>query len=83
MTFFRSNKYNQLAIRFDARPAAECRERLREDGWRWRETEGVWTKQMDRERRARSHLEAERLFVEIGEAIRADLGLSGRSAVGE
>jgi len=37
---------------------------------------------MDRERRATSQLEAERLFTEIGDAIRAARGLSGRSDVG-
>ena len=82
MTLFRSNKLNQLAIRFDEKPEEEHRLQLRETGWRWREDEGVWTKQMDRERRASSQMEAERLFTEIGETIRAARGLSGRSDVG-
>jgi hypothetical protein len=82
MTLFRSNKLNQVAIRFDQKPAAEHRERLRVEGYRWREDEGVWTKQLDRERRATSQMEAERLFTAIGEAIRAELGLGGRTGVG-
>lgn len=79
---FRSNKLNQMAIRFDEKPEEPYRRRLHEDGWRWRENEGVWTKQMDRERRATSQVEAERLFAEITDAIRAGRGLSGRSDVG-
>jgi hypothetical protein len=82
MTLYRSNKLNQLAIQFEEKPAEEHRRQLREAGWRWREDEGVWTKQMDRERRATAQMEAERLFSEIGEAIRAERGLSGRSDVG-
>jgi hypothetical protein len=82
MTLFRSNKLNQMAIRFDEKPEEEHRLRLREAQWKWREDEGVWTKQMDRERRATSQVEAERLFTEIGEAIRAERGLSGRTDVG-
>jgi hypothetical protein len=82
MRLFRSNKLNQMAIGFELRPEEKYRVRLREDGWRWREDEGVWTKQLDRERRASSQLEAERLFAEIGEAIRGDLGLEPKRAVG-
>ena len=82
MTLFRSNRYNQMAIRFDEPPAKEHRERLRQEQWRWREAEGVWTKRLDRDRRATSQMEAERLFTDIGNAIRNELGLSGRSDVG-
>jgi hypothetical protein len=66
----------------DEVPGKEHRERLRQEQWRWREAEGVWTKQLDRERRAGSQMEAERLFTEIGNTIRTELGLSGRSDVG-
>lgn len=82
MKLFRSNKLNQMAIQFGEKPEEEHRRRLREAGWKWRETEGVWTKQMDRERRATSQVEAERLFTEIGDAIRAERGLTGRTGVG-
>jgi hypothetical protein len=81
MRLYRSNRLNQMAIGFDERPEKEYREQLRENGWRWREDEGVWTKQLDRERRAVGHLEAERLFTEIGEAIRGDLGLEPQRGV--
>lgn len=82
MRLYRSNRMNQMAIGFDDKPEQQHRVRLREDGWRWRETEGVWTKQLDRERRASGQLEAERLFTEISEAIRGDLGLEPQRGVG-
>lgn len=82
MTLFRNNRLNQMAIKFDEKPGDEHRARLREAGWRWREAESVWTKQLDRERRAASQLEAERLFTEIGDAIREERGLAGRTGPG-
>ncbi|WP_171471174.1 hypothetical protein [Frigoriglobus tundricola] len=82
MRLYRSNKLNQMAIKFDEKPEQCYRTQLREDGWRWREGEGVWTKQLDRERRAAGQLQAERLFAEISEAIRGDLGLEPKRGVG-
>ena len=82
MRLYRSNRLNQMAIQFDERPEPHYRKQLREDGWRWREDEGVWTKQLDRERRAAGQLQAERLFTEISEAIRGDLGLEPQRGVG-
>ena len=82
MRLYRSNRLNQMAIGFDERPDPPYRTRLREDGWRWREDEGVWTKQLNRERRAAGQLQAERLFTEISDAIRADRGLEPPRGVG-
>lgn len=75
MTLFRNNRYQQMAIRFDQKPAEHHRTALHDAGWRWREAEGVWTKQLDRDRRAASQLDAERLFAQLADAIRAELGL--------
>jgi hypothetical protein len=75
MTLFRNNRFQQMAIRFDSKPAEHHRTALHDAGWRWREAEGVWTKQLDRDRRAASQLDAERLFTQLADAIRAELGL--------
>ena len=77
---FRNRRMNQVAIRFDEKPDAPHRERLREEGYKWREAEGVWTKQLGEER-ASGQLAAERLVEEIANAIRIEGGLApvGRS----
>jgi hypothetical protein len=75
MTLFRNNRFQQMAIRFDQKPAEHHRTALHDAGWRWREAEGVWTKQLDRDRRAASQLDAERLFHQLADSIRAELGL--------
>lgn len=71
---FRNRRMNQVAVRFDEKPAEEVRQRMRDEGYKWREGEGVWTKQLG-DHRATGQLAAERLVDEIGNAIRAGAGL--------
>lgn len=82
MTLLRNNRYQQMAMRFDQKPAEHHRTALHDAGWRWREAEGVWTKQLDRDRRAASQLDAERLFTQLADAIRAELGLVAHAGPG-
>ncbi len=75
MRLLRSTKFKQMQIQFDAKPDEKYRNRLLEAGWKWRDKEGIWTIQLDKEARWRTQADAEALFREIGDAIRADLGL--------
>lgn len=72
---FRNRRMNQVAVGFDQKPAEPHRQRLRDEGYKWRDAEGVWTKQLGDER-ATGQLTAERLVAEIGDAIRAENGLA-------
>lgn len=72
---YRSRRYNQVAVRFDEKPGQSVRERMHDEGYRWREAEGVWTKQLG-EYRVSGQLAAERLVTELANAIRADCGLA-------
>jgi hypothetical protein len=80
---YRNRRMNQVAIRFDEKPAEPVRRRLRDEGYKWREAEGVWTKQLG-DQRATGQLAAERLVGDIANGVRAEAGLPpvGR-AVGE
>lgn len=75
MRLLRSNRFKQMQIAFDEKPDEQYRARLHEAGWRWRQAEGLWTVQLEPEHKWRTHADAERLFTEIGNAIRADRGL--------
>jgi hypothetical protein len=75
MRLFRSEKYQQMQIQFDEKPDERYRTRLREAGWKWRTAEQVWTKQFEPGARWRTPADAEKLFAEIGNAIRAERGL--------
>ena len=65
MRLGRDNRFQQMAIQFEAKPTEEVRQRLHQEGWRWRPAESIWTKQLEFERKAQGHLEAERLFDEL------------------
>ena len=80
---YRSRRMNQVAVRFDEKPAEPHRQRLRDEGYKWRDAEGVWTKQLGDER-ASGQLAAERLVVELANAVRAEAGLApvGRAVGG-
>lgn len=75
MRLFRSDKYQQMQISFDEKPGEPHRARLQQAGWRWRAAERVWTKQFEAGARWRTQADAERLFAEIANAVRAGLGL--------
>ena len=75
MRLLRSQRFGQLLIAFDEKPAEQYRIRLRDAGWKWRNEEGVWTIQLDKTARWRTQADAESLFREIGNAIRVDQGL--------
>lgn len=78
ITLYRSRKFNQVAIKFDERPDEWIRERMHNEGYRWRQAEGVWTKQLG-ERRVGGQLAAERLVSELANSIRSDRGLAPAS----
>ena len=72
---YRSRRFNQVAVQYDEKPEQPIRERMHNEGYRWREAEGVWTKQLG-EFRASGQLAAERLVIELANIIRAERGLA-------
>jgi len=76
MRLLRSNQFQQMQMQFDEKPDEKYRQMLTQQGWKWRGEEKVWSKQLDKDNRWRVHADAEKLFNEIGSAIRADKGLS-------
>ena len=77
MQLLRSHKFHQMQIRFDGQqPDEKHLARLAELGWKDRtEAEGVWTKQIDRERRWQSVQQMEQEFKAVANAIRQEKGL--------
>jgi hypothetical protein len=86
MHLLRSQKFHQMQIRFDGeQPGEKHLARLSQTGWKDRtESEGVWTKQIDRDMRWQSVQDMEREFKAVANAIRKDKGmepaLEGHSA---
>lgn len=77
MHLLRSQKFNQMQIRFDReQPDEQFLAMLQRAGWKDRtEAEGVWTKQIDRAARWQSVQQMEREFREVANAIRQEKGL--------
>jgi hypothetical protein len=80
---FRNRRFNQMAIQFDEKPPEEVRQRLRDEQYKWRDAEGVWTIQLG-EQKASGQIAAERLVVELANSIRAEAWLPpvGRAMAG-
>ena len=78
MHLLRSQKFNQMQIRFDGeQPDEQYRSMLKQAGWRDRtEAEGVWTKQIDKNVRWQSVDKMKREFKEVAAAIRRDKGMA-------
>ena len=75
MQLRRSHQYKQVQIKFDTPPDEKYLAMLAEAGWRDRtQEEGIWTKQVG-QGQWQPVADAERLFKEIGNAIRKDKGL--------
>lgn len=95
MHLWRSNKFQQMAVTFDERPEEKYLDQLREAGFSYRGAEKAWTRQfmekseynqMDEQeraaRRSLRHYEARKLFVDIANGIREDMGLQPVITVG-
>jgi hypothetical protein len=84
LRLLRSHRFNQVQIRSDEELPEAQRERLKAAGWTERAEEGIWTKQLPTRKHAEGEepkpawptvVEAERLFQDIANDIRAGKGL--------
>jgi hypothetical protein len=77
MRLLRSYRFRQMQIQFDEEPDERTRGRLADAGWTHRPAEGIWTRQLPKEgERWRDAADAEALFKELANSIRAEKGLS-------
>jgi len=74
----RSQRFNQMQIRFDGeQPGEQFLAMLTQAGWRDRtEAEGVWTKQIDKNGRWQSVDRMEKEFKTVANAIRQEKGMT-------
>jgi hypothetical protein len=83
LRLLRSHRFNQMQIRSDEALPDDARKKLTDAGWTERPEEGIWTRQLpprakDGEEQKAPWpivLEAERLFHDVANGIRADRGL--------
>jgi hypothetical protein len=81
MRLARSYRHREALIQFDKKPDSAVIGRLKNDGWRWESRaevsgrQGAWAKPLAEGHEIRTMLDAETLFREIGNEIRAAKGL--------
>ena len=83
LRLLRSHRFNQMQIRSDEQLPDDARNKLDAAGWTERPEEGIWTRQLPPRAKEGEEqkapwpivLEAERLFHDLANGIRADRGL--------
>jgi hypothetical protein len=83
LELLRSHRFNQMQLRAEEPLSEKHQELLKDAGWRDRtEAEGIYTKQLPKEgEKWRQAADAERLFKQIANEVRADKGLSAVMAM--
>ncbi len=71
----RSNRYRQMRIVTDEKPAAKYLQAFRDAGMKWRNEDKAWTIQLEKDAAWRTALDIERVFLDVANGIRQDNGL--------
>jgi hypothetical protein len=89
MHLLRSRRHRDVWIAFDVNPGKEITDQIKAEGFRWeRQAElpsgnaGAWVKPLEPGREIRIMLDAERLFLKLGNDIRQSKGLEPVGQVG-
>jgi hypothetical protein len=72
---FESRRDRQMAIKFDEKPGQPVIDQLKESGYRWNPTEQIWVHPVSRESAMGTRIEAERLFQEVRQMVREEMGI--------
>ena len=89
MRLLRSHRHRDVWIQFDQNPGKEITDQVKAEGFRWEpraeigEKNGAWVKPLEEGREVRMMLDAERLFLNLGNQIRESKGLEPVGRVGQ
>lgn len=72
---------NAMVIQFDEKPEEEARQKLRDNGWQWKQADAVWRKPLG-ENPGVEHRKAQELFEQIANDIRQGNGLEPVVSIG-
>ena len=89
MRLLRSNRHRDVWIQFDKNPGKEITDQIKAEGFRWEpraeagDRIGAWVKPLEQGREIRIMLDAERLFLDLGNQIRESKGLEPVGRIGQ
>ena len=73
--YLRTGRHRVMAIKFDEKPAQPVIDMVKEAGFRWNPSDGVWTHPVRGDSAMATRIDAERLYQEVRQMIRQGKGV--------
>lgn len=71
---YESRRDRQMAIKFEEKPSRAVLDKMRDEGWVWKQADKIWAHAITPESAATTRIKAERLYQEVCTMIRQEIG---------
>jgi hypothetical protein len=71
---YESKRDRQMAIKFEEKPSRAVLDKMRDEGWVWKQADKIWAHAITPESAATTRVKAERLYREVCQMIRQEIG---------
>lgn len=71
---YESKRDRQMAIKFEEKPSRAVLDKMRDEGWVWKQADKIWAHAITPESAATTRVKAERLYQEVCTMIRQEIG---------
>lgn len=71
---YESKRDRQMAIKFEEKPSRAVLDKMRDEGWVWKQADKIWAHAITPDSAATTRIKAERLYQEVCQMIRQEIG---------
>jgi hypothetical protein len=71
---YESKRDRQMAIKFEEKPSRAVLDKMRDEGWVWKQADKIWAHAITPDSAAVTRIKAERLYQEVCTIIRQEIG---------
>lgn len=71
---YESKRDRQMAIKFEEKPSRAVLDKMRDEGWVWKQADKIWAHALTPDSAATTRVKAERLYQEVCNMIRQEVG---------
>ena len=71
---YESKRDRQMAIKFEEKPSRAVLDKMRDEGWVWKQADKIWAHALTPDSAATTRVKAERLYQEVCTMIRQEIG---------
>lgn len=71
---YESNRDRQMAIKFEEKPSRAVLDKMRDEGWVWKQADKIWAHAITPDNAATTRVKAERLYQEVCTMLRQEIG---------